>query len=54
MLPGEEYTRAGLSPRECVAPGIMLGGSGANPGAAEAKIVCAVETPTAAGPYART
>jgi len=51
---GDVYSHDGLSMQECVTPDITLGGSGANPGAAEAKIVCAVETPTAAGPYART
>jgi hypothetical protein len=51
---GDVYSHGGLSPQECVTPDITLGDSGANPGAAEAKIVCAVETRTAAGPYART
>jgi hypothetical protein len=38
---GDVYSHGGLSPQECVTPDIMLGGSGANPGAAAAKIVCA-------------
>src|SRR5271155_1027458 len=50
---GDVYSHGGLSPQECVTPDITLGGSGANPGTAAAKIVCAVETPTAAWPYAR-
>jgi hypothetical protein len=51
---GDVYSHDGLSLQECVTPDITFGDSGANPGAAAAKIVCAVETPTAAGPYART
>jgi len=39
---GDVYSHGGLSPQECVTPDIMLGGSGANPGAAAAKIVCAL------------
>ena len=36
---GDVYSHGGLSPQECVTPDIMLGGPGANRGAAAAKIV---------------